>query len=100
MNELEAVAAFAVAAIVTLLATPLTGRLAVRVGAIDLPRKRSLHETPVPRLGGLAILAGLLAAALAFMPLNAETRGIFGGALVIGVVGALDDLRDLSPPVK
>ena len=100
MNELEAVAAFAVAAVVTLAMTPLTGRLAVRVGAIDLPRDRSLHETPVPRLGGLAILAGLLVAAIAFMPWNAETRGIFGGAIAIGLVGALDDVRDLPPPVK
>jgi UDP-GlcNAc:undecaprenyl-phosphate GlcNAc-1-phosphate transferase len=100
MNELEAVAAFAVAAVATLVMTPLTGRLAVRVGAIDLPRERSLHETPVPRLGGLAILAGLLVAAVAFMPWNAETRGIFGGAIAIGLVGALDDVRDLPPPVK
>jgi UDP-GlcNAc:undecaprenyl-phosphate GlcNAc-1-phosphate transferase len=100
MNELEAVAAFAVAAVVTLLMTPQTGRLAVRVGAIDLPRDRSLHDTPVPRLGGLAILAGLLAAAVAFMPWGAETRGILGGAIAIGLVGALDDVRDLPPPVK
>jgi UDP-GlcNAc:undecaprenyl-phosphate/decaprenyl-phosphate GlcNAc-1-phosphate transferase len=99
-DEIEAVAAFAVAAGVTLVVTPLTGRLAVRVGAIDLPRERSLHESPVPRLGGLAILAGLLGAALAFMPLNGETRGIFGGALLIGLVGAIDDVRDLPPAAK
>ena len=99
-DEIEAVAAFAVAAVVTMAVTPLTGRLAVRVGAIDLPRERSLHESPVPRLGGLAILSRLLAAALAFMPLNGETRGIFGGALLIGLVGAIDDVRDLPPAVK
>ncbi|HYH60068.1 MAG TPA: MraY family glycosyltransferase [Thermoleophilaceae bacterium] len=100
MNEIEAVAAFAIAAVVTLVATPLTGRLAVKVGAIDLPRERSLHEAPVPRLGGLAILLGILVSAIAFMPLNTETRGILAGALLIGVVGALDDLYDLPPPVK
>ena len=100
MNEIEAVAAFAVAAVVTLAVTPLTGRLAVRVGAIDLPRERSLHEAPVPRLGGLAILAGLLAAAIAFMPIDGQTRGIFGGALLIGCVGAIDDVRELPPGVK
>jgi UDP-GlcNAc:undecaprenyl-phosphate/decaprenyl-phosphate GlcNAc-1-phosphate transferase len=100
MNEIEAVAGFAVAAVVTLVTTPLTARLAVRVGAIDLPRDRDLHEAPVPRLGGLAILAGILIAALIFMPFDGQTRGILAGALVAGIVGSIDDLYDLPPAAK
>jgi UDP-GlcNAc:undecaprenyl-phosphate/decaprenyl-phosphate GlcNAc-1-phosphate transferase len=100
MNEIEAVAGFAVAAVVTLVTTPLTARLAVRVGAIDLPRDRDLHEAPVPRLGGLAILAGILVAALIFMPFDGQTRGILAGALVAGIVGSIDDLYDLPPAAK
>ena len=100
MNEIEAVAGFAIAAVVTLVTTPLTARLAVRLGAIDLPRDRDLHESPVPRLGGLAILAGILVAALIFMPLDGQTRGILGGALVAAAVGSIDDLYDLPPAAK
>ena len=100
MNEFEAVAAFAVAAVVTLVTTPLTARLAVRVGAIDLPRDRDLHDAPVPRLGGLAIFAGVLVAALVFLPIDGEMRGILGGALLVTIVGALDDLYDMPPAVK
>jgi UDP-GlcNAc:undecaprenyl-phosphate GlcNAc-1-phosphate transferase len=100
MNEIEAVAGFAVAAVVTLVTTPVTARLAVRLGAIDLPRDRDLHDAPVPRLGGLAILAGALIAALIFMPFDGETRGILAGALVAGIVGSIDDLYDLPPALK
>jgi len=100
MNEIEAVAGFAVAAVVTLVTTPLTARLAVRLGAIDLPRDRDLHEAPVPRLGGLAILAGILVAAIIFVPLDSQTRAILGGALVAVLVGSIDDLYDLPPAAK
>ncbi len=100
MNEIEAVAGFAVAAVVTLVTTPFTARLAVRLGAIDLPRDRDLHESPVPRLGGLAILAGILVAAIIFVPLDGQTRSILGGALVAVVVGSIDDLYDLPPAAK
>ena len=40
------------------LVVPLTEHLARRIGAIDVPRERSLHVRPTPKLGGLAILAG------------------------------------------
>ena len=53
-----------VAAAVAALLTPLTVRLARAVGAIDEPRERGLSERPTPLLGGLAIFAGVLVAAL------------------------------------
>ena len=39
-------------------------------------------------------------AALIFMPFNGETRGILGGALLVAIVGAFDDLYDMPPAVK
>ena len=41
---------------------PLAERLARRIGAIDYPNERSLHDVPTPKLGGLAILVGVLVA--------------------------------------
>jgi UDP-GlcNAc:undecaprenyl-phosphate GlcNAc-1-phosphate transferase len=98
--SLEALWAFLLAGIVTLLLVPLTIRLARRVGAIDMPNARSLHEMPTPKLGGLAILVGVLIAALIWLPWDAETRTILGGALAISLVGFLDDLRDLGAAAK
>ncbi len=98
--SLEALFAFLLAGVVTLLLVPLTIRLARRVGAIDMPRARSLHEVPTPKLGGLAILAGTLIAALIWLPWDAETRAILAGAIAIALVGFLDDLYELGAASK
>lgn len=88
------------ALVVSLLATPVAGALAWRIGAIDMPRERGLHQFPTPRLGGLAILAAVIAAGLVFLPRNKETDAILIGATVIALVGALDDLLELNADFK
>jgi UDP-GlcNAc:undecaprenyl-phosphate/decaprenyl-phosphate GlcNAc-1-phosphate transferase len=100
MDEWDALWAFIVAAVVALLATPLAGRFARRVGAIDQPKERGLHEEPTPSLGGLAILAGVLVAGVLFLDHDSETRAILVGAAVIAIIGALDDIVDLPPGAK
>jgi UDP-GlcNAc:undecaprenyl-phosphate/decaprenyl-phosphate GlcNAc-1-phosphate transferase len=102
MNDLDALWAFLVAAVVALLLTPVTARLATRVGAVALPRERDLHDSPMPRLGGLAILAGVLLAGALFLPATLSTRGILAGAAAITFVGAVDDAKPggLHPVVK
>src|SRR3954454_23424190 len=92
--------ALALAAVVSLLATPVAGALAWRIGAIDRPRERGLHQFPTPRLGGLAILVTVVAAGLVFLPQDHETRGILIGAAVIAVVGAADDILELKADFK
>ena len=100
MDELDALLAFVVAAAVTLACTPLTAALARRAGAVAEPHERGLNDRPVATLGGVAILAGALVAALLFLPKSAETWGIVGGAVAMTTVGALDDAFDLPPAAK
>ncbi|HSI97756.1 MAG TPA: MraY family glycosyltransferase [Gaiellaceae bacterium] len=89
-----------IAFVVVVLLTPAVGGMARLLGAVDRPDPRRLHRHPIPRLGGLAIFFGILVPALAFLDLSSESRGVLLGATVATVVGAIDDFRGLSPPVK
>jgi UDP-GlcNAc:undecaprenyl-phosphate/decaprenyl-phosphate GlcNAc-1-phosphate transferase len=108
-TELDALYAFLVATAVTALLTPATMRLARAVGAIDQPRDRGLSDRPTPLLGGLAIFAGVLVAALIWLPAGYGAPphrsphlwdGVLLAAAVITLVGAIDDRFDLHPAVK
>ena len=92
--------ACALSLVIALLATPVAGALAWRIGAIDEPRERGLHQFPTPRLGGLAILVAVVVSALIWLPPDKQTRGILIGAGVIALVGAFDDLLELSADFK
>jgi UDP-GlcNAc:undecaprenyl-phosphate GlcNAc-1-phosphate transferase len=99
-STLDALLAFLLAGVLALALVPATDRLARRVGAIDFPGERSLHEIPTPRLGGLAILAAVLVTGLIWLPWDAETRSILAGAVLIAIVGFLDDVYELAAAPK
>jgi UDP-GlcNAc:undecaprenyl-phosphate GlcNAc-1-phosphate transferase len=88
--------AFLVAATLAWLLVPVAERVAWRIGAIDTPNDRSLHTEPTPKLGGLAILVGILVSAILFLPAGPETRGILIGAATIAAVGVVDDVVTLG----
>ena len=99
-SALDALFAFAVALALSWLLVPLTERVARRVGAIDYPRQRSLHQIPTPKLGGLAILGGVVVAMLLFLPWVSATSALIAGAVVIAAVGVADDLFELGAAPK
>lgn len=93
----------------TLGLTPLVLRLSVQLGAVVKPDERRVHERPTPTLGGTAMLGGLLAGMAVAWRLdafddvfagNTEPLGVLAAGLVIFVVGAIDDLREVSAPAK
>ena len=100
------VAALLAAMVVTMLAMPAVVRLAVRLGAIDMPGKagtdseRHLHTTPTPRMGGLAIFLGFLAAILLMMQLNLRLVTMLIGAAILVGLGMVDDARGLPASLK
>ncbi|MEV4418411.1 MraY family glycosyltransferase [Patulibacter sp. NPDC049589] len=92
--------AFAISAALT----PLVARAAVVVGAVDRPSDRGLAAGGTPLLGGLAILVAVVVAVLLEMPDGMpqadNLRAILLGAVMIAVVGAVDDRFDLHWSIK
>jgi UDP-GlcNAc:undecaprenyl-phosphate GlcNAc-1-phosphate transferase len=93
-----------VAAAVTYLATPGARWVARRTNAISAVRARDVHVLPTPRLGGLAMLLGLVVAVLlaSQMPFlgpvfdEPQVLGIVGGAVIVCLLGWADDVWDLD----
>ncbi|MGI9556954.1 MAG: glycosyltransferase family 4 protein, partial [Solirubrobacterales bacterium] len=99
-ETLDAVFAFAVAAVIAWLLVPPVESIATRIGAIDEPNERSLHVLARPKLGGLAILIAALVAGAIWLPWDTETKAILGGAIAIAIVGVFDDIFDLPAAPK
>jgi UDP-GlcNAc:undecaprenyl-phosphate/decaprenyl-phosphate GlcNAc-1-phosphate transferase len=99
-ETIYALFAFGIAALLAWVLVPLAERVAWKVGAVDYPNERSLHETPTPKLGGLAIFVGVVVAAILFLPWALQTQALLAGAVVITVVGVLDDVYDLPALLK
>ncbi len=93
--------AFLVGLLVAWLLTPPVKRFAEHVGAIDVPKDaRRVHDHPIPRMGGLAIFSGFLLSVLLFVNISTQVLGLLVGALIIVVMGAVDDIVSLKPGVK
>ena len=99
--------AFAVALVVALVVTPLVILLANKTGAMDAPDARKVHKKPIPRIGGLAIYAGFMAAIIfvaARFGFDAEsikeTVGLTLSGSLIVAVGLIDDYKNLPAKVK
>ena len=91
-----AAAALLVAALVALITTPVVRSLAVRMGAVDVPKDgRRMHDHPIPRMGGLAIFFGFILSVLIFQTLTPALRGMLLGSVIIVVLGILDDIYAL-----
>lgn len=101
MNKFLLLLAFAVAFIITFITTPFVKRIALKVGIVDKPdNERRVHKKAVPLLGGLAMFYGFIISVILFGTLDTNIRGIVLGALVILVVGIIDDAQELSAKAK
>ena len=99
-------------ALFALVLTPLVKNLAWHFGFMDHPDEgRKIHTAPIPRVGGLAILASVLAAYVVLFAVRMSSGHIIweGMPLILRVapafaivflVGLVDDIVKLSPWIK
>jgi UDP-GlcNAc:undecaprenyl-phosphate GlcNAc-1-phosphate transferase len=115
--------ALSAAFFVTLIAIPIWTRWCLKIGLIDEPGKRKIHQTPIPLAGGLGVLTGILvpimlvALALRLSPQHFSTSGLpllehgfnrrslelFGillGMIGVVVLGCVDDKYELNAIIK
>ena len=106
--------AFLLAFITAFVITPYSIRLAKKVGAVDYPNDRRVNKKPMPRLGGIAVIAGFLVSAIYLIitmriennidfitdGLGKKLLGFLFGAMVLGITCYIDDVKGISPLVK
>jgi len=100
-SESAVIWGFVCAVAIVAVLTPLVGRLAPRIGGLDEGGDRPrVHALPIPRIGGIAIVLGILVPAIALIDLSDRYRAILIGTALIAIVGLIDDIRGLSPRTK
>ena len=99
--------AFFAALTVSLVVTPAVILLAEKTGAMDAPNARKVHKKPIPRIGGLGIYAGFMAA-IVFVAVKfgldgeqlKETVGLIVSGSLIVALGLVDDYKNLPAKIK
>jgi UDP-GlcNAc:undecaprenyl-phosphate GlcNAc-1-phosphate transferase len=102
VSSTSALVAFLIAALLVAgVTTPLAIRLSHLLGVVDRPGGRRIHDRPMPRLGGIGIMLGILVATLLTIPvMQTQYAAILIGAVLISALGAVDDGVGIAPPLK
>lgn len=108
--------AFLLAFIVALISTPYSIKIANKIGAVDVPKdERRMRKKSMPKLGGLAVIAGFLVSTIYLLSVMSiegsidlfgeeeyfkKIIGILFGIIIIGITGIIDDTKTLKPYQK
>ena len=91
---------FILAMVVTMAWVPVLMRVGNRLLIVDRPGERKVHTVTIPRVGGLAMVFGVLMAAVLMVNLRPEDRWFLAAGGVLVLFGALDDRFDLDYRIK
>ena len=102
MNRLGILLSGSAAFLACVVCVPLVGALATRLRLYDPVGPLKIHTKPLPRVGGVAILTGLLSGfGVAYLISGVKAEIGFCVALAaLFLVGLIDDLRGISPWIR
>lgn len=105
MSPLVLIGAAAFAATLGFLLTPVAGWLSTRVGAIDRPGPRKIHQVPIPRLGGIAVVTAIAATIFVMSRFGVTVpasliKGLGFGVIPVLVISIIDDIRSVPAMIK
>ena len=110
MNK-ESIISCIIAFLVSFILTPLVKRFAFKIGAVDIPQdERKIHKKPIARLGGLAIIIGVVVTIVVNIffgkyiawefSLGKNTLGVLAGCCIIVIIGIVDDIKPQKAKIK
>ena len=79
---------------------PFIKKVALHVGAMDIPDGRKVHTHPMPRLGGLGIYMGFLLGYILFGAMSIRMNSILIGSIIIVITGIFDDIKPIPAKIK
>jgi len=79
---------------------PFVKKIALHIGALDIPNERKVHKNPIPRLGGLGIFVGFLLGYMIFGKPSVQMNSILIGSFIILLTGIFDDIKPISAKAK
>lgn len=86
--------------LVSLVLVPIAKKVAVHIGAMDIPNERKIHKVPIPRLGGLAIFISFLFGYILYGEITTQMISILIGSIIIFLVGLFDDINPIKAKYK
>ena len=81
----------------TSLAIALLRPLSARLNLVDVPNQRKQHTGAIPLIGGISVFAGVLLSCMFTLPQDPVLWSVLFCGVVIVVLGAIDDAKDISP---
>ena len=100
--SLSIIVSAAIAGLITIISVPVIVRLSVIKGFMAIPNGRTLHDSPVPNMGGVAIFPALIVPALLISRFYQDTgiQFVLAGLFIIFIIGVKDDFYPLVPYKK